>query len=119
MRENRLKDKIRYSRSMIRSGVQGQDANNFEQEIGNNVSEMQRKIADAASAVGRAKPDTKTSALDKARDLARGMESLDQRIRERTGQGGQQQGQQGRNGQQQGQQSQNGQQGQQQGQQGR
>jgi hypothetical protein len=112
MRENRLRDKIRYSRSMIRSGVQGNDANNFEQEIGNNVGEMQRKIADAASAVGRAKPDTKTAALDKARDLARGMESLDQRIRERTGQAGQQgqQGQQGRNGQQQGQQGRNGQQ---------
>ena len=93
MRENRLRDKIRYSRSMIRAGVQGSDASNFEQEIGNNVGDMQKKIADAAAALGRTKPDSKTAALDKARELARGMESLDQRMRERAGQQGQ--GQQG------------------------
>jgi hypothetical protein len=125
MRENRLRDKIRYSRSMIRAGVQGSDASNFEQEIGSNISEMQKKLADAAAALGRSKPDTTTSALDKARELARGMESLDQRMRERSGRDGQQgrQGQQGQQGQQQGeqqgQQGQDGQRGQQgQGQQG-
>ncbi len=94
MRENRLRDKIRYSRSMIRAGVQGSDASNFEQEIGNNVGDMQKKIADAAAALGRTKPDSTTAALDKARELARGMESLDQRMRERAGQQ-EQQGQQG------------------------
>ena len=123
MRENRLRDKIRYSRSMIRAGVQGSDAANFEQEIGNNVGEMQKKIADAAAALGRSRPDTRASALDKARELARGMESLDQRMRERSGQqgqqgqrGDQQQGQQGQG--QQGQQGQEGQGQQGQGQQG-
>jgi outer membrane murein-binding lipoprotein Lpp len=120
MRENRLRDKIRYSRSMIRAGVQGSDASNFEQEIGNNVAEMQKKIGEAAAALGRTKPDTTAGALDKARDLARGMESLDQRMRERSGRDGQsqqqgEQGQQGREGQQgqQGRQGQKGQQGQQ------
>ena len=106
MRENRLRDKIRYSRSMIRAGVQGSDASNFEQEIGSNVGDMQKKIADAAAALGRTKPDSKSAALDKARELARGMESLDQRMRERGQQG--QQGQQGQEGQQ-GQQGQQGQ----------
>jgi hypothetical protein len=119
MRENRLRDKIRYSRSMIRAGVQGSDASNFEQEIGSNVADMQKKIADAAAALGRTKPDATASALDRARELARGMESLDQRMRERSGQ---QQGQQGRQGQGQQAQGQQGQQGrgqQAQGQQGR
>jgi hypothetical protein len=94
---------------MIRAGVPGSDASNFEQEIGNNVGDMQKKIADAAAALGRTKPDSTTAALDKARELARGMESLDQRMRERAGQQGQ--GQQGQGQQGQGQQGQ-GQQGQ-------
>jgi hypothetical protein len=115
---------------MMRAGVQGSDASNFEQEIGNNVGEMQKKIADAAAALGRTRPDATTSALDKARELARGMESLDQRMRERSGRDGQQgqrgqqgregqQGQPGQEGQQQGREGQQGQQGQGQGQQGR
>ena len=91
MRENRLRDKIRYSRSLIRSPrVSSSDASTFEQEIGNNIGDVQKKLADAAAALGQTKPDATTTALDKARELARGMESLDQRMRERTGQQGQQ-----------------------------
>ena len=54
---------------------------------------------EAASALGRSRPDAMTEALNKARDLARGMESMDQRMRERAQQGRQgQQGQQGQQG---------------------
>ncbi len=124
LRDNRVRDKIRYSRSMIRAGVQASDAANFEGEIGANIAEMQKRLADAASALGESRPDPARSALDRAQELARGLGSLDQRMRERT-----QQGQQGRQGerqqgqdgqQQQGQQDQQGQQSQQsqQGQQG-
>ena len=67
MRENRLRDKIRYSRSLIRSPrVSSNDASTFEQEIGNNIGDVQKKLADAAAALGRTKPDATTSALDKA-----------------------------------------------------
>jgi outer membrane murein-binding lipoprotein Lpp len=101
MRDNRLRDKIRYSRSMIRAGVQAGDASNFEQEIGSNIGELQKKIGEAAAALGQTKADPNAAALEKAQQLARGMESLDQRMRERTGrdQGNQsrQGGQGGRN----------------------
>jgi hypothetical protein len=108
IRDNRLRDKIRYSRSMIRAGVQASDAANFEGEIGANIGEMQKRVQEAAAALGAsARPDAMQNALDKARDLARGLDSLDERMRERSGRS-QQQGREG----QQGQQNQRGQQGQ-------
>ncbi|MCA1649634.1 MAG: hypothetical protein LC753_04895 [Acidobacteria bacterium] len=118
IRDNRMRDKIRYSKSMIRAGVAPSDANVFEREIGANIETLRSKVNEAAAALGRSKPDTMTAALDKARELARGMDSLDQRMRERAGRDGtsqnqqRQQGQQGQRGEQ-GQEGQRGQQGEQ------
>ena len=118
IRDNRLRDKIRYSRSMIRAGVQANDAATFEGEIAGNIGEMQKRVDEAAAALGAsARTDQMASALERAQDLARGLESMDQRMRERTGrnadQRNQQQGREGQRGQQ-GEQGQNrdGQQGQ-------
>jgi hypothetical protein len=93
----------------------------LENNIGSTLDAVRDKLREAAGALGRSKPDAMTEALDKARDLARGMESMDQRLRERAQQARQgQQGAQGQRGQQPGQQASRGQQGQegQQGQQG-
>src|SRR5262249_49308516 len=92
---------------------------------------LQKKIGDAAAAMGKAsKQDAMERAAEKARDLTRGLESLDQRMRDRSqngrnqngqqnGQNGQRSNQNGQQGNQSGQQSaQNGQQGGQSGQQG-
>lgn len=117
IRDNRVRDKIRYSGSMVRAGVPSADQQAMENSIGSNLEDLKETLGEAASVVGRTKPDAMGQALDKARQLARGVESLDQRMRERAQQSQQGQGQQGQPGQ--GQQGQRGQQGQgQQGQQG-
>jgi hypothetical protein len=126
IRDKRIRDKIRYSDSMLKGGSQTGDVAAFERDIQSNLDDLRQKINDAASALGHTKADASTQALDKARQLAQGMDSLGERMR---GQRGQQtpngqSGQQDRNGRQnqsgqqgQGDQAQNGQQGRQQGQQ--
>src|SRR4029079_19589239 len=93
IRDNRLRDRVRYSASMVRAGVPWKDAQALGNSIGSGLDTLKKKLADAASSVGKTKPDTMTEALDKARQLTRGMDSLDQRTRERAQRG--QQGQQG------------------------
>jgi Domain of unknown function (DUF4175) len=122
IRDKRIREKIRYTKGALQ-GASSQVARGMEDDISANLEALQKKIGDAAGAVGKAsKQDAVGRAADKTRDLVRGMESLDQRMRDqRRGQGGQkgqaQQGQQGQQGQ--GQRGQQGQQGQgQQGQQG-
>ena len=134
MRDNAVRDRIRWTRSMIARGNRPEDLQAMENNIGSSLDAVRDKLREAASALGRSRPDSMTEALNKARDLARGMESMDQRMRERQqgargeagrGQQGQRQdgqrgqGQEGQQGSQPGQQGQQGQQGQgQQGQQG-
>jgi hypothetical protein len=125
IRDNKVRDKIRYSSSMVRAGMSAADQQAIENSIGSNLDSLKKTLGQAASALGKpSQADTMNQALDKARELARGVDSLDQRLRERQGRNGQQgqDGQQGRSGQagQQGQQGQDGRQGQagQQGQQG-
>src|SRR5439155_17558165 len=123
----------RYTQRVLQQGAGSQQARGMEDDIGANLDALQRKIGEAAGAVGRqSKQDSLGRAADKTRDLVRGMESLDQRMRDRAQQARGQQNQQGKaqegkgqnsqqsqSGQQgqQGQQGQNGQQGQQGGQQ--
>ena len=136
IRDKRIRDKIKYSDSMLRGGGQTSDVASFDRDIQNNLDDLKKKIGEAASAVGKTKPDANAQALDKARQLAQGMESLGERMRgqqdgkaegrgqkagqqdgkaEGRGQKADQQGQQGQQGEsgQQGQQGQGGQQGQQ------
>ena len=106
IRDNRLKEKIRYSRGLIRSRP-GDTANAFESEIGGDIDELAEKLAEAAAAVGKTDGDRMAQALDQTRDLMRSLESLDHRMwqegqESQDGQQGQQ-GQQGQGGQQGGQ----------------
>lgn len=111
IRDNKVKEKIRYSKSLLSSGAPEQYARNFEEEIGANIDALRNKLNDAASTVGQQGRDKSTEALDKARELARGMDSMGQRMAERSRQQASgQQGQDGKQGQQ-GQQGQSGQQG--------
>jgi hypothetical protein len=123
--DKRIREKIRYTRNTLQ-GNSNDYARAMEGDISANLDALQKNIADAANAFGEAdRQDAMDRTLDRTRDVVRGLESLDQRMRDasRRGQQGQegQQGQQGQEGQQgqQGQQGQEGQQGQgQQGQQG-
>ena len=124
MRDDAVRDKIGWSRNLLRSPrTSPSDMQALENQIGSSLAAVRDKLREAASALGRSRPDAMTEALNKARDLARGVESMDQRMRERGQQGrqGQQQASKGspQGSQSQGQQGQEGQQGQQaQGQQG-
>ena len=111
IRDNKLKEKIRYSKGLVRSRAP-ETARAFEEEIGGDIEDLQQKLAEAAGAVGGSQADAMTRALDQTRDLMRGLESLDHRMWEQ-GQQSEEDGQQaqsGEEGEQQGGQQQGGQQ---------
>ncbi len=100
IRDNKVKEKIRYSKSLLGSGAPEQYARNFEDEIGANIEALRNKLNDAANTVGQQGRERSTEALDKARELARGMDSMGQRMAERSRQQANgQPGQQGKDGQ--------------------
>jgi hypothetical protein len=119
MREGRLRDKIQFSRGVMRQGA-ADYVRNWEQGIIDDLDSLSNRLDRAnASANGDNTQNSPDRTLDKARDLVRGLSSIDERMRDRENQANAQQGQQGQGqqgqGQQQGQQGE-GQQGQQQGQ---
>ena len=82
IRDKRIREMIRYSRSAL-NGSPNQYAPAMEESISNNLDALSRKINEAAGSMGRqAKQDSMSRAADKARDIARGLESLDQRMRD-------------------------------------
>jgi hypothetical protein len=71
----------------------GQTSPDLERNIGNEIENLKRKLGEAAGAVGEGdKNNRMTNNLDRARNLVRGVDSMQQQMRE--GQRGQQ-GQQG------------------------
>ena len=88
MRDDAVRDKIGWSRSLLRRpNTSPADMQALESQIGSSLGAVRDKLREAASALGRSRPDAMTEALNKARDLARGVESMDQRMRERAQQG--------------------------------
>jgi len=118
IRDNKLKEKILYSRGVVQ-GRSPEYAQRFEEQIGANIDELAQKIEEARGAVGKSEEKKLAGSLEKSRELVREMESLDQRLRDRAeqrsgrglkrGQPGQQQ--QGEQGAQEGQEGKPGQQG--------
>ena len=105
--ERKIREKIAYSKGVVEQrGLDGYAAT-FEAQIAMDLDELKQQIDDAAAALDEAGPSPIEEALDKARDLVRGAETLGRRLEEgQQGQAGDQgQGQQGE----QGQQGQNGQ----------
>ena len=100
IRDNKLKEKIRYSKGLMRSRP-GETANAFESAIGGDIDELAEQLEQAADAVGKSEGDRVAQALDKTRDLMRSLESLDHRMwQEGQEQAEGQQGQEGQEGQQ-------------------
>ncbi len=85
MREARLGDKIRYSRDVLRSGSSSDYAKNLERSIQQDLDSLEQRVAGAAGAAvaGRDSSQRTSRALAQARDLVRGLSSLDDRLRER------------------------------------
>jgi len=94
IRDNRLADKIRYSKGVVQQRTP-EYARNFEEQIGADFEELRQLIEDAAGAVGENDGQRIGDLLEDTRGLVRDLESLDERIQERaqgqTGQRGEEQ----------------------------
>lgn len=89
IRDNKLKEKIRYSKGLVRSRAP-ETAQAFEAEIGDDIADLRDKLQAAAEAVGQSEEDSMTQALDQTRDLMRGLESLEHRMSQQGDQPGDQ-----------------------------
>ena len=84
IRNSKVRDKIRYSSSMVRAGSPQTEQQAMEGSIGSNLESLKNTLGQAAAALGKpSQADAMSQALDRARELARGVDSLDQRMRER------------------------------------
>ena len=82
IRDSRVRDKIRYSKAVV-AGASPEAAERLESDIGANLDAVRKKLGEAASALGRTRPDSQQAALDRARRLAEGLQSMAERTRER------------------------------------
>ena len=102
IRDRKLKDKIRYSKGVMKAHA-AEQARQLEGEIGSDLDALRRKVKDAAAAAGGSDEAKRTAALERMRDLVRGLESAQERIGQGRGargddkgtRAGQQQGGQG------------------------
>lgn len=81
VRSNKLKEKIRYSREIIR-GRSPEYARNFEREIEENVDELVEGVGAAAESFGETDDRRLRAGLDETQDLVQGLESLRERIQQ-------------------------------------
>ncbi|MFQ6047301.1 MAG: DUF4175 family protein [Gemmatimonadales bacterium] len=80
MRDSRLADKILYSRGVIQDRSP-EYARNFEEQIGSDIGELERELREAVGAIGESRGQRLGRALDRARDLANALQSLEDRMR--------------------------------------
>jgi hypothetical protein len=100
IRDKRVREKIRYSRAQL-GGTPSDYAKAMEDDIGANLDALQRKIGEAGSALGnQSKKDQLGRAADKAGDLVRNLQSINERMRQQQAQARNGQGQQNAKGQQ-------------------
>ena len=79
IRDNKLKEKIRYTKGVIRSRA-SETARAFEDQISSDIGDLREHLRAAVDAVGNAERDAMAEALDQTRDLMRGLESLEHRM---------------------------------------
>jgi hypothetical protein len=81
IRDNKIKEKIRYSKNLMRGGAEDY-ARALEQDIGENLEALRDTLGEAQAALGQRAGDPKEDALERARQLARGLDSLERRMGE-------------------------------------
>ena len=85
IRVSRLRDKVVFSKNVMRGGST-EYAGAFEQQIGEDLERVADRLETAAGALtGEPESQRRTRALDNTRELVRGLESIRDRIAERTG----------------------------------
>ena len=83
MRDRKLRDKIRYSKGVLSAGA-AERSKQLETEIASDLEALGRKLDQAAAAAGPSDKDKREASLERMRDLARNLESLQERLRERS-----------------------------------
>jgi hypothetical protein len=83
IRDRKLRDKIRYSKGVLSAGA-AERSQQLEAEIASDLEALGRKLDQAASAAGPSDKDKREASLERMRDLARNLESLQERLRERS-----------------------------------
>jgi hypothetical protein len=106
IRDNRLRDKIRYSEALVNRGYGQETLRATETDISGGIDQLKKRLDEASAALGQGQQQNAGSkaeqALGRTQRLARGLESLQERTRERAQQNArneQGRNQQGRDGQ--------------------
>lgn len=81
IRENRLEERVRQSRLGAQRGASQDFVRRAEDQISEGLDELREQLAEASEAVGRASQGAAEDDLERARRLAQGMESLQERMR--------------------------------------
>jgi hypothetical protein len=81
IRDDRLKEKINYSRGLVQ-GTSAENAAEFERQIGADIGSLESRLQEAAGAAGAPAQGDRADAAARARALARGVASMDQRLRD-------------------------------------
>jgi hypothetical protein len=102
IREGQLRERLRFSREVARRGSP-EYARNLEQQIAAALDDVRQRVDSAATAVRAPAGRAGSQAVDRARELARGVESMGERMQQRReaargGQAGAQPGGQGQTG---------------------
>jgi hypothetical protein len=101
IRDNRLRDKIRYSEALVNRGYGQETLRATETDISGGIDQLKKRLDEAGAALGQGQQQNAGSkaeqALGRTQRLARGLESLQERTRERAQQNAR--NQQGRDGQ--------------------
>jgi hypothetical protein len=84
VREDRIADKILYSRGVVQ-GRSPEYARNFEEQIAADLEALEEDMREALGAIGESRDHRLAGSLDETRDLVDALESLDDRIRSATG----------------------------------
>lgn len=82
IRENQLKEKIRYSKGVVR-GRSPEYAERFEEEIASDLEEIGQRLAAAGEALGGSEENRRENALQGTRDLVRRLESFEEHVQDR------------------------------------
>jgi len=83
IRESKLKEKLQFSRGTIEQW-EPEQANTLEMNIEADLQALRDRLEAAADAAGERQADPLREALEQTRDLVRGMEAMDRRLREQS-----------------------------------
>jgi hypothetical protein len=83
LKNGRVADKLRFSRELAKRGSP-EAVRSIDQQIQDDLAEAARQLKDAAGSIGESPADRQARALDRARDLVRGLSSLEDRARARS-----------------------------------